>query len=228
MKRQKEKKGFALLIATLVSGLFLAISSVIFQIAYVELLLSSVGRDSQLAFYAADSGVDCALYWDGKYGEAGHDGSGSAFNVYDSTGESTGSYEIENTNRYKIERYNPSDPTTLPPINCSGGDLTPTLSGADCRNTDNNSTKYRYCQGDFDPSGVVHWTFIKFPVKDNLGTVTGCVEVVVKKEALDTNGGPLDPVSNPTTKTTIISRGYNTCNTASDRRVERAIEVTRN
>lgn len=33
-------------------------------VAQKEVVLASVGRDSQYAFYAADSGSECALYWD--------------------------------------------------------------------------------------------------------------------------------------------------------------------
>lgn len=33
-----------------------------------EIGLSGTGRDSQFAFYAADFGAECALYWDLKHG----------------------------------------------------------------------------------------------------------------------------------------------------------------
>jgi len=60
--------GFTLLFAVLISGVLLAIGLAIFNITIKELLLSSSGRDSQFAFYAADSGAECALYWDQKGG----------------------------------------------------------------------------------------------------------------------------------------------------------------
>lgn len=60
--------GFVLLIAILVAGVLLSIGLAIFNIAMKELLLSSSGRDSQFAFYAADSGAECALYWEQKRG----------------------------------------------------------------------------------------------------------------------------------------------------------------
>lgn len=59
-------RGFTLLLAVLISGILLALGFALFNIASKELLLSSVGRDSQFAFYAADSGIECALYWDAK------------------------------------------------------------------------------------------------------------------------------------------------------------------
>ncbi len=61
-------RGFTLLIAVLISGVLLSIGLAIFNITIKELLLSSSGRDSQFAFYAADSGTECALYWDQKGG----------------------------------------------------------------------------------------------------------------------------------------------------------------
>lgn len=56
--------GFTLLYATLVSALLLSISLAVFNIGNKELLLSSTERDSQFAFYIADTGIECALYWD--------------------------------------------------------------------------------------------------------------------------------------------------------------------
>ncbi|KKW45527.1 MAG: hypothetical protein UY98_C0044G0005 [Candidatus Kaiserbacteria bacterium GW2011_GWA2_58_9] len=61
------QKGFTLLLAALVSSIVLALGTSIFQLAQKELTLSSIGRDSQFAFYAADSGAECALYWDVRY-----------------------------------------------------------------------------------------------------------------------------------------------------------------
>ncbi|NQV93418.1 pilus assembly PilX N-terminal domain-containing protein [Candidatus Kaiserbacteria bacterium] len=68
LSRTQNNKGFTLLVAVLVSGVLLAIGLAIFNITIKELLLSSSGRESQFAFYAADSGTECALYWDQKGG----------------------------------------------------------------------------------------------------------------------------------------------------------------
>lgn len=56
--------GFAILYAVLISSILLAIGLAIFNITIKELLFSSLGRESQFAFYSADTGVECALYWD--------------------------------------------------------------------------------------------------------------------------------------------------------------------
>ncbi len=62
----KENKGFALLFAVLISSVLLSIGLSIFNLTLKELILSSSGRESQFAFYAADTGAECALYWDSK------------------------------------------------------------------------------------------------------------------------------------------------------------------
>jgi len=58
--------GFALLFAVLAASLLLSIGLSIFNLTVKELTLSSYSNQSQFSFYAADSGADCALYWDIK------------------------------------------------------------------------------------------------------------------------------------------------------------------
>jgi len=60
----KSNRGFTLLLAALVATIVLALASSIFTIAQKQLILSSIGRDSQFAFYAADTAAECALYFD--------------------------------------------------------------------------------------------------------------------------------------------------------------------
>ena len=68
-KNEKEKNndGYALLLSVLVSTVILAIGLGVLNIVQKGALLSSVSKESQLAFYAADSGGECALYWDRKH-----------------------------------------------------------------------------------------------------------------------------------------------------------------
>jgi len=63
---KKNARGFTLLLAVLISSILIALGGSLFDIVSKEILLSSAGRESQFAFYAADTGVECALYWDGK------------------------------------------------------------------------------------------------------------------------------------------------------------------
>jgi hypothetical protein len=59
-------RGFTLFYAVLVSSLLLAIGLAVLNITYKEFVLSSGARDSETAFYAADTALECALYWDGN------------------------------------------------------------------------------------------------------------------------------------------------------------------
>lgn len=67
MKVSQTQRGFTLLLAALVSSIVLALGVAIYQLAVKQLELSSLGRDSQYAFFAADTGAECALYWDIRY-----------------------------------------------------------------------------------------------------------------------------------------------------------------
>ncbi len=66
-----ENRGFTLLLAALVAAIVLSLASSIFTVAQKQLVLSSIGRDSQFAFYAADTAAECALYWDLRPGGPG-------------------------------------------------------------------------------------------------------------------------------------------------------------
>ncbi len=56
------KKGFVILIALVVSSLLLSIGIFIQNVAYKELLLSNSNKNTQIAFSAADTAIECALY----------------------------------------------------------------------------------------------------------------------------------------------------------------------
>ena len=62
------ERGFTLLLAALIASVVLSIASAIFSIAQKQVTLASLSQQSQYAFYAADTGAECALYWDSRYG----------------------------------------------------------------------------------------------------------------------------------------------------------------
>lgn len=66
MTKNTYNRGFTLFIALVVTGTLLLIASGVVSLAVKQSLISVSGRDSQIAFYAADSGLECALYWDVK------------------------------------------------------------------------------------------------------------------------------------------------------------------
>jgi hypothetical protein len=64
---KKSDKGFTLLLAALISAIVLSLGAAIFSIAQKQIILSGLGRDSQFAFYAADTLAECALYWEFRF-----------------------------------------------------------------------------------------------------------------------------------------------------------------
>jgi Tfp pilus assembly protein PilX len=66
-KNQKTKdRGFTLFIALIISATLLLVSMGIASLSVKENFLTSSSRESQYAFYAADTGIECAIYWDVK------------------------------------------------------------------------------------------------------------------------------------------------------------------
>ncbi|MBP6974599.1 MAG: hypothetical protein KBB54_01510 [Candidatus Pacebacteria bacterium] len=61
-----QRRGFTLFLSLIVSSLLLAIGVSLSTIILKQLVFSSSGSESQIAFYAADSGAECAIYWDRK------------------------------------------------------------------------------------------------------------------------------------------------------------------
>lgn len=64
IQNTQKNNGFVILFAVLISALILLISAGIFNVVKKEVVLSSAARESQRAFYAADSALECALYAD--------------------------------------------------------------------------------------------------------------------------------------------------------------------
>lgn len=63
-----QQRGFALLIALILTSVVLALGMALLDIAYKQVLLSSSAKNSQYAFYNADSALECALYYDQQQG----------------------------------------------------------------------------------------------------------------------------------------------------------------
>src|SRR3989344_5495961 len=64
MLTTSKNRGFTLFIAITLTATLLLIAAGIVSLAVKQSLISVSGRESQHAFYAADTGIECALYWD--------------------------------------------------------------------------------------------------------------------------------------------------------------------
>ncbi len=151
--KEPTSAGFTLFIALVVMGTLLLIAAGIVSLATRQALISASGRESQHAFYAADTGVECALYWDVK-------------------------------NPTGISAFATS---TSSNITCAS---TPATVGGG---------------GDSNPTSIFSFTLTPGPY---------CATVKVTKVYL---GSVL--------RTTIESKGYNTCDLSNPRRVERAVRA---
>ncbi len=150
---KKKNEGFVIFVALVVTGTLLLVSFGIISVSVKEAFLTSASRDSQYAFYAADTGAECAIYWD----------------VKNSTG------------------FSAFSTTTGTVINC---------------NKDSTNPLNQWTVGSNSTSQFT-MTFLPEPY---------CSIVTVTKLS---DG-----------RTTINSKGYNTCDTTNPRRAERAISVS--
>jgi Tfp pilus assembly protein PilX len=149
MMKKRSEKGIALLITIILTGTLLLVATSIMNTAVKQAFLSASGRESQYAFYAADTGAECALYWD----------------VHDPQGVSAF--------------------TTPSSIYCNKDAVNP-------------SNQFQVGSA---PVSTFTMTFLPEPY---------CATVTVTKSG---------------SATTIESKGYNTCDTANPRRVERAVRI---
>ena len=65
-KIKNQSRGFTLFVAIIITATLLLVSTGITSITYKSNFLTSSSRESQYAFYAADTGAECAIYWDVK------------------------------------------------------------------------------------------------------------------------------------------------------------------
>ena len=59
---KKNQHGYAILFTVVIMGIILSIAIGLSNSTFKQIVLSSVARDSQLAFYEADTATECALY----------------------------------------------------------------------------------------------------------------------------------------------------------------------
>ena len=153
MMTSTPQRGFTLLIAVVLTAVLLSVGFALLDIAYKQIILSSTARSSQRAFYAADSAMECALYWDQQH---------NAF----------------------------SAASALSTVRCSGFDMSVAV----------------------DTTGGVRTSTFTIPCAG--GGSSAVVEVQ--------KGG----VCSGSATSCLYARGYNSCSSSDQRRVERAIKVT--
>jgi type II secretory pathway pseudopilin PulG len=61
--RQKQSPGFALLMTIVVVSVIISIGLTVLDLSIKQIRLSTNAKDSEIAFHAANSGIECAQYW---------------------------------------------------------------------------------------------------------------------------------------------------------------------
>ena len=162
IQKNNYKKGITLFVAVLVASVATLFSFAISDIALREVFLAQTGKDSQEAFFAANSGIECALFWDLKKG------------IF--------------------------TPDTGGPVTCN----------ENTRNTqvdDNGDT--------WDLSFP-----LAFPLFGGSNPDDPCFIIDTVSKAIEEEDGQVVSIV-----TEIIVKGYNTCDTESPRRLERALRI---
>jgi hypothetical protein len=70
IKKIEKNKGFVILFAVTLAAIFLSIALGVSQIAYKENIFGTSAKNTNNAFFAADTGGECALYYDKLGGSA--------------------------------------------------------------------------------------------------------------------------------------------------------------
>ncbi|MFT7565583.1 MAG: hypothetical protein ACI8V7_000592 [Candidatus Paceibacteria bacterium] len=175
-KQKNTKKGFAVLYAIIVSVVILSVVTSIVSISLKQRELNTVIRESQSAFYAANSGVECALYWDRHSVQLGKF-------TFPFKGNLRGN---------QIDQEFPS--IFNDKILCAGSSIVTESVGAD---------------------GFWDWSEGNNKVQFSIRTVGSiCANVQIEKEIIGT-----------VLRTTITSKGYNTCEIGSKNSIERGLVI---
>jgi Tfp pilus assembly protein PilX len=67
------QRGFTLITAVILSSVVLSLGIALLDVSYKQSILASSAKNSQYAFFAADSAMECALYYDQQQTGSGFD-----------------------------------------------------------------------------------------------------------------------------------------------------------
>lgn len=103
----KNKKGFALIFTLMIVSIISVISAGLLSASYKQMILSSLARDSEIAFYQSDTATDCAMYADLVASSSGGD---PEVSIFDKPGTWTCGESIFNITPLGDHSYNLSIP----------------------------------------------------------------------------------------------------------------------
>lgn len=65
-KNKKLNSGYSLLVAIVTTSLLIIVSFAVLNVAIRQTIIAKSNQESQYAYYNAESGIECAIYWDLK------------------------------------------------------------------------------------------------------------------------------------------------------------------
>ena len=89
LQKIQKKKGFVILFAVTVSSLLLAIALGVMNIAYKEVKFGTNAKDTNDAFFAADTGIECAFLNDKSTSNSFVSGTAKSFQCVGNTASTT-------------------------------------------------------------------------------------------------------------------------------------------
>lgn len=205
-----KQTGFVMAFSLLLSSIVLALAFGIFNLLLKQISLTSSAKDSQIAFYAADAGMECALYWD-------------THNSRDASSYPNGQLPWDYTGMFGLSADNPDYINGYPFTANVISEMTDSTlfscgaEGVAMRNV--NVVSWSSASSiDGIPADVAISTFT-FDVTNDAKV---CAIVKVSKRY---NSPVIAGNTRSGFDTIVESRGYNDCDTSNNKRVERAVEV---
>lgn len=184
-KKINTRRAFVILFAMLVSGLMLLIAAGMYHLVEKQLRLSSYARESQVAFYAADAALDCALFYDNSpITDLNIQPSGLPYFPVDTAAAGSGEIHCGGLEPIRVHRLEARTGFT---------------------NQANTSYVFRYAPKPFQvlPSGG-----------ERVSRDVGCAYVLIEKNHGSTtisSGTPSVSTTTHTYNTRITAAGFNTC-----------------
>lgn len=213
-QKKVDNKGFTLLFAVIVSVLVLAVASSIINLAIKQIILSGVNRESQYAFYAANTGVECAYFWDRLETYIVDSTSSFSNKLIFATSSDSDTFDIGDPEASKIRcgSEDSNEKSLYENGNVefyNGSETTELVASKDT----NSATTTFWIDFDYNNNGDI----------DN-GELPYCAKVQVEKNRVSVSQPGVPPYD--VIETTITSFGYNTCDVHNPRRIERGIKYT--
>jgi hypothetical protein len=201
-----KKRGVVLLITVVVASIVLTVGVGILNVILKEVILSSLNKGGRVAFFAADSGIECAMYWD------------TIDKVATSTHFKVGGY---------TDSFFPYGATTTG--NFNGGNAPIPAGTWSSKGFCQNQTAQQVFVDNFGPADVSSWAGGSTMAVQNVSVVT--TKFLLYTTGVVNSSKPcalvqvVKTIDGENVQTQIISEGFSSCTSSDIRRSTRGVNV---